>query len=366
MPDLVLILRRNKPLLLIPIFVFVILFFYSFNSAVDPQKVYPFQQSYHQYNAYSDTYKIAIVADLDKDSKVVSPGGQEWKSIIRYGVLKRDEAGMYSIRWTGEKNLVSKLNEGGRGMELSELCYFNNMLLTFDDRTGLVFEVIDDMVIPRYILADGDGKNTKGFKAEWCTVKDDKLYIGGMGKEWTTSRGELVNYDPMWVKSIDLNGKIEHHNWIENYNRLRQRVGASWPGYLLHESAAYSKGSMVYAPDATTTGTSQGHWLFLPRRLSKELYDADLDEYRCHNTGLLASPSLQQVEVLSNVGPLVKTRGFSSVKFIPFRENEFVVLKTEEAEGVVTYMAVYDLSGKVLMPEVRLDSMKFEGLEFVF
>ena len=39
------------------------------------------------------------------------------------------------------------------------------------------------------IMMDGNGEKTKGFKGEWCTVKDDKLYIGGMGKEWVNQHG---------------------------------------------------------------------------------------------------------------------------------------------------------------------------------
>ena len=26
----------------------------------------------------------------------------------------------------------------------------------------------------------------KGMKCEWMTVKDEHLYVGGLGKEWTT------------------------------------------------------------------------------------------------------------------------------------------------------------------------------------
>lgn len=42
-------------------------------------------------------------------------------------------------------------------MELSELVTFNGHVLTFDDRTGLVFEIIGDKVVPWTILMDGDG-----------------------------------------------------------------------------------------------------------------------------------------------------------------------------------------------------------------
>ena len=41
-------------------------------------------------------------------------------------------------------------------------------------------------------------------------MKDHKMYVGGFGKPWTTQTGEVVNYDPMWVKVISPDGAIEH------------------------------------------------------------------------------------------------------------------------------------------------------------
>lgn len=43
-------------------------------------------------------------------------------------------------------------------MELSELVTFNGRLLTFDDRTGIVFEIVNNKAIPWVLLMDGDGK----------------------------------------------------------------------------------------------------------------------------------------------------------------------------------------------------------------
>lgn len=66
-------------------------------------------------------------------------------------------------------------------------------LYTVDDRTGVVFEILGNTAVPRHILTDGDGNVAKGFKAEWMAVKDYKLYVGGMGKEWTTPQGVRKN-----------------------------------------------------------------------------------------------------------------------------------------------------------------------------
>ena len=93
-------------------------------------------------------------------------------------------------------------------MELSDLTYFGQDLFAFDDRTGVgmcynlkslasfltwysnpVFKVKGSDLLPYRILLDGDGEITKGMKVEWATVKDDLLYVGSTGKEWTTPEG---------------------------------------------------------------------------------------------------------------------------------------------------------------------------------
>ncbi len=52
-----------------------------------------------------------------------------------------------------------------------------------------VYEVVRDRLVPWVILEDGPGSVDKGFKAEWMAVKDHQLYIGGLGKVWTTATG---------------------------------------------------------------------------------------------------------------------------------------------------------------------------------
>jgi soluble calcium-activated nucleotidase 1 len=69
-------------------------------------------------------------------------------------------------------------------MELSELVVFNGRLYSCDDRTCIIYEILIDerIAVPWVILPDGNGKDSgKGFKAEWMTVKNKKLYVGGLG-----------------------------------------------------------------------------------------------------------------------------------------------------------------------------------------
>ena len=42
-------------------------------------------------------------------------------------------------------------------------------------------------------------------------VKDEKLYIGGLGKEWTTPDGTVLHSNPQWVKVLDKDVSICWH-----------------------------------------------------------------------------------------------------------------------------------------------------------
>jgi soluble calcium-activated nucleotidase 1 len=135
-------------------------------------------------------------------------------------------------------------------MELSDLVAFNGKLLTVDDRTGIVYEINQKReAIPWVLLNDGPGNVTKGFKAEWLTVKDRQLIVGGLGmvrsirgsiqifigKEWTTTEGVFVNHNPMWIKVVSPDGAIKHVNWVREYKALRSAAGIELPGYMIHE-----------------------------------------------------------------------------------------------------------------------------------
>ena len=110
----------------------------------------------------------------------------------------------------------------------------------------------DNKVYPRHILADGDGNQSKGFKIEWATVKEESLYVGSQvsrrafcgslssvlymgellilscnvssgrtqqGKEFIdAATGEVVSEGNFFVKRIDENGKLVHENWKKRYN----------------------------------------------------------------------------------------------------------------------------------------------------
>ena len=301
------------------------------------------------------SYRIGIISDLDESSKHPTKL-LTWVSYFKRGklVINTEQSYKVSVKWD-DGNLVyaSSLAQGGRGMELSELVCFDGKMLSMDDRTGVVYQLVEQHVSPWVIMADGNGQEMKGFKGEWSTVKDGQLYVGGLGKEWTTKTGKILNFNPQYVKIIGPSGAITHVSWVANYKKLLQAAGIEPPGYLIHESAVWS--------------SVHKKWFFLPRRASKLQYNDKDDEHRGTNMLLSCSEDFSVCD-RTFIGPLNKTHGFSSFKFIPgTNEQKIVALKTQEVDGkIASYIMAFDISGRILMREQQIPgSYKFEGIEFL-
>ena len=69
-------------------------------------------------------------------------GKQEWRSQYMTGTLHRNDDA-YAVEWDAPVSLATAMNEAGRGAELSELVRFNGGLYSFDDRTGIMFEILN-------------------------------------------------------------------------------------------------------------------------------------------------------------------------------------------------------------------------------
>lgn len=298
-------------------------------------------------------YRIGVISDLDTDSK--ASDNKSWISYFKKGYLLWNPTfDQISIVWDASKPIVLKSGYGlnGRGMELSELVVFDGKLLTLDDRTGIIYVIENNVVIPWVILMDGNGQSAKGFKSEWATVKDETLYVGGMGKEWTSTTGEFLSYDPMWVKAVSNTGQIMHLNWTTNYMTLRRALNIEFPGYMIHESGVWSE--------------FHQRWFFLPRRSSHFKYDEVTDE-RMGTNVLLSTDSNFTNVMVTYIGEVIPTHGYSSFKFLPgSRDRIIVALKSEEDKGrTATYVTAFTITGAVLVPETKIADFKFEGLEFI-
>nr|ACO11448.1 Soluble calcium-activated nucleotidase 1 [Caligus rogercresseyi] len=348
-----------------------ILLLYLLNTTLFSRKSDPRPQSYNSTYPLSQpqsleggitSYAIGILTDLDTDSK---NGSNSWRSFFKRGTLLQEPGGHYKISFEETKGdgleIRSKLSYGGRGMELSELVVFNGSLYSCDDRTGVVYRLLLEtkgiVSVPWVILSDGNGLESKGFKCEWMTVKDEHLYVGGLGKEWTTPDGVVLNHNPMFVKRISPSGAVEHLDWFDVYIGVRRAAGIEAPGYMIHEAIEWN-------PLAQK-------WFFLPRRASVDKYDDVTDEEKGTNFLLRLRPGhLEDVEVLRVGGSETiqnPSHGFSSFKFIPGTNHQHIVaLKSQELKGsIASFIMVLDSEGNILLPETKIGDFKYEGVEFI-
>jgi len=354
-------LPRERPLIAVGACVCLLVLVYIFQSGPSEDysdAVFLKDESYY---SRTNTWHFTVVADMDHNSKVLDEHGNVayWRSYLRKGSLVRNPStNMYTWNWESERiELKGALNEKGRGMELSFLVQFEGSLYTCDDRSGIVYELVDSTgagktnAVARYILMDGDGSGTKGFKCEWGTVKDGVLYIGSFGKEWEEN-GQIKNGNPMWVKTVDSDGVVEHVDWNAVFQQVRSVAGAKWPGYLFHEAVAWNP--------------QLKRWYFLPRRMSTELYDPKIDESKGTNIMISLSEKFSHAEKFT-IGSLDNpTRGFSCFKFIPGRRGEILAIKSEEVgDKTNTYITAFNLEGDILLPEQLIEQgLKYEGIEF--
>jgi len=333
------------------------------NNNQNSSQLYPSVRSYQENQkilSEKTLYRLAVVTDLDHDSKDNSGSKPFWKSFYREASLKRDpKTGKYSIMFDSIDNTValrSRLNLDGRGMELSWLCQFNGKLYTGDDRAGVVYSIENKKAVARMVLGDGDGTEEKGFKSEWAAVKDDMMFIGSFGKEWSNDQGEIVNNNPQWVKIVDKFGSITHVDWRDAYEAMRKESGYSYPGYLFHEAAAWNP--------------SLRKWVFIPRRTSKEKYNPELDETKGGKLIIIADENFKNIktaQIDTKMSPDgINPKGYSDIKFVPGQPNDIVALRSMEYQGVTkSWITVFNINGKVLMEDVFIDEYKFEGVEFV-
>lgn len=317
-------------------------------------------------------FRFAAVTDLDQLSRVADSSKPLFKSLLLPGILTRDPTtSQYSIEFEEIRTLTSKHNEAGRGMELSELTVYDNRLLSFDDRTGTVFEILSEdkgkssFVAPRFVITEGSGDTDKGMKWEWASVKNGELYMGSFGKEYTREDGSIANTNNLWIDILSHRGELRRLDWSENYNFVRAKLGASSPGYVIHEAILWS--------------SHLNQWVFVPRRVSSDAYDENADERKGSDKLVLVDESFTTAKVvdikMKEVDPL---HGFSTIAFVPgTRDRHILAVRTVEEDCVGgdeslckqrSYFLVFNvLTGEVLMEETKYptEGYKFEGVEFV-
>ncbi|GMT32703.1 hypothetical protein PFISCL1PPCAC_24000, partial [Pristionchus fissidentatus] len=305
----------------------------------------------------SATHSLFLITDLDHDSKSADKKNT-WFSLGLKASLSIGKGAEWAKLSLGEEKAISsQISAGGRAMELSDLVVFDGRLLSCDDRTGLLYEICPatNKAFPWVFLPDGPGKRAaKGLKAEWMTVKAGELVVGGLGKEWTTTTGEYVNDDPMWVKFVSPEGGVRHVNWRDVYVLARRAIGVEYPGYTINEAVQWSE--------------VHKRWFFLPRRASKEKYDETEDESRGTNKLISCNEKYEDWQVVEIGDAGNGARGFSAFQFVPGSHDEVIVgLKSEEKDGkpVASYLSVFTRKGKIVLADSELNGPhKYEGIAF--
>jgi len=316
-----------------------------------------------------NTFAFSAVTDLDELSRLDGEKPIFYSKFLGGQLVYDPSSNRYNIQFESPRQLVSGHNEAGRGMELSELTLYQNRLLAFDDRTGSIFEILsksddESIVVPRFVITEGEGDTDKGMKWEWSTVKDGELYIGSMGKEYTNKEGEIVNTNNLWIAVVNRKGELKRVDWQDKYNFVRKQLGAAPPGYVIHEAVLWSE--------------QMKKWIFLPRRVSSEMYDDEKDERKGSNKLLLVNENFTDSELVHiKFAQLDPLHGFSTAAFVPnSNERHVMAIRSVEEDCVGgeadvckqrSYFVVIDvLTGDVLMDEVKIEeNVKFEGVEFV-
>jgi len=297
-------------------------------------------------------FEFALVADLDSHSR--DPLSFEWISYLKKGILKKNRGkDTYHIYWLEKSTLRSHMATNNRSMELSDVIWWNGKYLTVCDYTGLVYKLRPHQseIFPRFIIADGDGKNLKTLKAEWMASKDSELYIGSHGKEWVLN-GKVMNRGSEWVKVISPQGSIRSVDWGDVYQLLRTATNTSYPGYLTHEAVVYNH--------------QLKKWIFLPRKVSSHPYEEENDEQMGGNLLLLIDQDFRSESLeIRHIGQLEPLYGFTSAALIP-ETNHLLIVKAKEAgDKLHTKIGVFDLNGTSLLefPSAQSSDI-FDGVWF--
>jgi len=120
---------------------------------------------------------------------------------------------------------------------------------------------------------------------------------------------------------------------------------------MIHESGQWS--------------SSHQKWFFLPRKLSREVYDEVKDQAKCVNLILACGDGGSDVAAATYLEPQRAHRGCSDFFFVPgTNDTHIFLIRTEETINgdLATLASVIDVTGAVLMEETQFAAgRKFEG-----
>jgi hypothetical protein len=138
---------------------------------------------------FPETFRIAVISDPDKKSKAKDKA--EWRAQYMTGTLRRNGE-TYAVSWDEPASVGTGMNEAGRGAELSELVRYNGGLYTFDDRTGIMFEILN----PEDRCGSGYRANRGGQDGRLVQLRDGAPALAPAGRRRRCSASS--HCAPVW------------------------------------------------------------------------------------------------------------------------------------------------------------------------
>lgn len=335
--------------------VFLAVFFTRNSSSSEDD--YP--DSMNNYRSYKNSIKqlrIAMISDDDKETF----DNKTFRSHMYIGTIDTTEE-----KWkytqteaidfsTGFNILASK----SRGNELSDLVWFYDTLYSFDDKTGIGFEMdtVNKNMYPRMIFAGSNGTSKIGMKVEWSTVMGDQMVIGSHGNTHWDGREDYQN---SYVHYIDKDLSQETVAWIDEYENINRALNITYPGYVTNEAISYSN--------------QNDQWYVFPRKVSEEEYNETRDYTLSSEYFLICDNNVNNCKKYRDPQRRPE-RCFSSIFPVPYNEKIVVYTKSVENEsgtesyiGAVSFDGVEEgKEGKIIMDEVQItDKYKIEGVELL-
>ena len=124
----------------------------------------------------------------------------------------------------------------------------------------------------------------------------------------------------MWITIMDNHGEFRRINWAKQYNFVRKELGCQSPGYVMHEAIRWSP--------------HMRKWVFMPRRISREVYDDKLDEKRGSNTVIIVDETFNEAKIVRvKMASKDGLHGFSSFAFVPgTNDSHAIALRSVEED----------------------------------
>jgi len=114
--------------------------------------------------------------------------------------------------------------------------------------------------------------------------RQTQLYGGGNGMKWVNEDGSINNTKQLIVRTMTTPDDVQHLDWTDKYEALEAALGIDHPGFIAHEAVQYS--------------AIRRQWVFLPRKVSNESFDASTYQKKGGKVLLVASENFTSVSPL--------------------------------------------------------------------